>query len=108
AEMAAWRTLCQELEAFGRIFYRWRKIRVKRKTGNVADFCRRWGTQYRYMVVLDADSVMSGECLTTMVRMMEGAPNAGIIQTAPYAFGRETLYARVQQFATRVYGPLYT
>lgn len=108
AEMAAWRTLCQELNAFGRIFYRWRKIRVKRKTGNVADFCRRWGTQYRYMVVLDADSVMSGECLTTMVRMMEGAPNAGIIQTAPYAFGRETLYARVQQFATRVYGPLYT
>lgn len=108
AEMAAWRTLCQELDAFGRIFYRWRKIRVKRKTGNVSDFCRRWGAQYRYMVVLDADSVMSGECLTTMVRMMEGAPNAGIIQTAPYAFGRETLYARVQQFATRVYGPLYT
>jgi membrane glycosyltransferase len=51
---------------------------------------------------------MSGTCLTTMVRMMEGAPNAGIIQTAPYAFGRETLYARIQQFATRVYGPLYT
>ena len=108
AELAAWRAVCEELAGFGRIFYRWRKIRVKRKTGNVADFCRRWGAQYRYMVVLDADSVMSGECLTTLVRMMEGAPNAGIIQTSPVAFGRETLYARIQQFATRVYGPLYT
>ena len=93
---------------FGRIFYRWRQHRIKRKSGNVADFCRRWGSQYRYMVVLDADSVMSGECLTTLVRLMEANPTAGIIQTAPRGAGRDTLYARVQQFATRVYGPLFT
>ena len=60
------------------------------------------------MVVLDADSVMSGECLTTLVRLMEANPTTGIIQTAPRAAGRETLYARMQQFATRVYGPLFT
>jgi membrane glycosyltransferase len=60
------------------------------------------------MVVLDADSVMSGECLAALVRRMEANPRAGIIQTAPRAAGRETLYARVQQFATRVYGPLFT
>ena len=39
---------------------------------------------------------------------IEANPDAGIIQTAPRAAGRETLYARVQQFATGVYGPLFT
>jgi membrane glycosyltransferase len=108
AEQHAWLGLCTAVGGFGRIFYRWRRHRVKRKSGNIADFCRRWGSQYRYMIVLDADSVMSGECVATLVRLMEANPSAGIIQTAPRAAGRETLYARVQQFATRVYGPLFT
>jgi membrane glycosyltransferase len=108
AETAAWLESCRDLDAFGRLFYRWRRHRIKRKSGNVADFCRRWGRDYRYMVVLDADSVMTGTCLTRLVRLMEANPNAGIIQTAPRAAGRDTLYARVQQFATRVYGPLFT
>lgn len=108
AERHAWVSLCHAVGGFGRVFYRWRQHRIKRKSGNVADFCRRWGTNYRYMVVLDADSVMSGDCLCTLVRLMEANPNAGIIQTAPRASGRDTLYARVQQFATRVYGPLFT
>ncbi|NSX02559.1 glucans biosynthesis glucosyltransferase MdoH [Cupriavidus gilardii] len=108
AETDAWMEACRAVNGFGRIFYRWRRHRVKRKTGNVADFCRRWGSKYRYMVVLDADSVMSGDCLATLVRLMEANPGAGIIQTAPLATGRETMYARVQQFATRVYGPLFT
>ena len=60
------------------------------------------------MVVLDADSVMSGDCITTLVRLMEANPTTGIIQTAPHAAGRDTLFARMQQFATRVYGPLFT
>ena len=60
------------------------------------------------MVVLDADSVMSGDCLSGLVRLMEANPNAGIIQSSPKASGMDTLYARCQQFATRVYGPLFT
>ena len=60
------------------------------------------------MVVLDADSVMTGECLSSPVRLMEANPNAGIIQSSPRASGMDTLYARCQQFATRVYGPLFT
>jgi membrane glycosyltransferase len=108
AEHDAWMEVCRAVGGFGRIFYRWRRHRVKRKTGNVADFCRRWGSKYRYMIVLDADSVMSGECLATLTRLMEANPGAGIIQTAPLAVGRDTLYARVQQFSTRVYGPLFT
>jgi membrane glycosyltransferase len=108
AERQAWLDLCAAVDGFGHIFYRWRRHRVKRKSGNIADFCRRWGSRYQYMVGLDADSVMSGECLTTLVRLMEANPTTGIIQTAPRAAGRDTLYARMQQFATRVYGPLFT
>ncbi|GAB3542185.1 glucans biosynthesis glucosyltransferase MdoH [Noviherbaspirillum agri] len=108
AELAAWAELCNAVDGFGRIYYRHRKRRVKRKSGNIDDFCRRWGANYRYMIVHDADSVMSGTCITKLVRMMEAHPRAGIIQTAPVAAGRETLYARIQQFATRVYGPLFT
>ncbi|MGA6098907.1 glucans biosynthesis glucosyltransferase MdoH [Stutzerimonas marianensis] len=108
AEQKAWLELCRDVDGFGHIFYRRRRRRVKRKSGNIDDFCRRWGSSYRYMVVLDADSVMSGDCLTSLVRLMEANPGAGIIQTAPKASGMDTLYARMQQFATRVYGPLFT
>jgi membrane glycosyltransferase len=108
AEADTWARLCRALGGPARIYYRWRRHRIKRKSGNVADFCRRWGACYRYMIVLDADSVMSGECVARLVQLMEADPNAGIIQTAPVAAGRDTLHARVQQFATRVYGPLYT
>jgi membrane glycosyltransferase len=108
AELAAWAKLRTELGDKGRVYYRWRQHRTKRKSGNVADFCRRWGQDYRYMVVLDADSVMSGECLSTLVKMMEANPTAGILQTAPQACGLNTLHARSQQFAGRVGGRLFT
>lgn len=108
AELEAWLQLCREVDGFGRIHYRRRRLRIKRKSGNIGDWCRRWGSAYRYMLILDADSVMTGACLTQLVRLMEANPNAGIIQTAPRAAGRETAYSRIQQFATRVYGPLFT
>jgi membrane glycosyltransferase len=107
AELASWHEL-RGILGSDRIHYRWRQRRTKRKAGNVADFCRRWGRNYRYMVVLDADSVMSGDCLVTLVRLMEQHPSAGILQTAPQACGHATLHARAQQFAARVTGRLFT
>lgn len=107
AELDAWARLCRETGASGRVFYRWRTHRIKRKSGNIADFCRRWGRNYRYMVILDADSVMSGRCLVKLAQMMEANPNAGIIQSAPNAAGHSSLYARIQQFSNRVYGPVF-
>lgn len=106
-EEAAWNHLCTVLNAHGHIFYRRRRINLKRKSGNVADFCRRYGAHYTYMIVFDADSVMSGETLVRMVRIMERRRNVGILQTAPACTGRETLIARAQQFANRAYGPMY-
>ena len=107
AEQRAWFQLCQAVSGFGRIYYRRRIHQIKRKSGNIADFCRRWGKNYRYMVVLDADSIMTGTCLTRLVQLMEANPDAGIIQTVPTATGRETLHARLQQFASRMYGPIF-
>ncbi|RTQ34649.1 glucans biosynthesis glucosyltransferase MdoH [Variovorax sp. NFACC27] len=113
AERAAWEDLRAALaespnQPQVEVYYRLRTRRTHRKAGNVADFCRRWGKDYRYMVVLDADSVMSGDCLTSMVKLMEANPTAGIIQTATQAIGHVTLHARAQQFASRVTGRLFT
>jgi membrane glycosyltransferase len=111
AEERAFRRLCAMLgepaDGSGRVFYRWRKRRVKRKAGNVADFCRRWGRNYRYMVVLDADSTMSGDALVQLVRLMEAHPRAGILQTLPQLANPTTLHARAQRFASRVTGRLF-
>jgi len=108
AEQTAWLRLCREVDGFDHIFYRRRRRRVKRKSGNLDDWLRRYGADYRYMVVLDADSVMTGACLKRLVQLMEANPNAGLIQSAPVAAGANNLYARLQQFATKVYGPLFT
>jgi len=115
AELRAWQRLrdmlgdgdLADLGQGARIFYRWRRVRRHRKAGNVADFCRRWGRQYRYMVVLDADSTMHGDTLVSLVRLMEQHPRAGIVQTLPQAYGHGTLHARLQQFAARVTGRLF-
>jgi membrane glycosyltransferase len=106
-EEEAWFDWCRTTGGFGRVFYRRRKVRIERKSGNVADFCRRWGRKYRYMVMLDADSVMAADTIVRLVRAMEAHPDVGMIQTVPVATGRRSLFARVQQFASRVYGPMF-
>ncbi len=106
-EEVFWRQLSQDLGDPGNIFYRRRRLNLKRKSGNIADFCRRFGAGYRYMVVFDADSVMSGQTLVRMVELMEMHDHVGILQTPPAVIGRETLIARMQQFASRAYGPIY-
>jgi membrane glycosyltransferase len=108
SERQAWSQLRDRFASSGlRVHYRWRARRTQRKAGNVADFCRRWGQRHRYMVVLDADSVMSGEAILGLVRLMEATPQAGIIQSAPVTCGLDTVHARAQQFAGRVTGRLF-
>lgn len=106
-EELAWVELSRELGARGRLFYRKRRLNSNKKAGNIGDFLRRWGKRYRYMVVLDADSVMSGDTIVQLVRVMERNPRAGLVQTAPAVMGGETLFARVLQFSARLYGPIF-
>jgi membrane glycosyltransferase len=106
-EQAAWARLCSEPGSEGRVFYRNRLDNQGRKAGNIAEFCRRWGRQYRYFVILDADSVMAGSTLVRLVELMEANPRAGLMQTLPQPVGGETIFARALQFAARLYGPVY-
>jgi membrane glycosyltransferase len=106
-EELAWSDICRQTNGFGKIHYRRRKLPVNRKSGNIADFCRRWGHRHRYMVVLDADSVMTGAAVASLVRLMEANPRAGIIQTMPRLIRAETLFGRIQQFASGIYGPIF-
>jgi membrane glycosyltransferase len=107
-EECEWFRLCEELNTHGRIFYRNRKENIARKSGNIADFVERWGARYRYMIVLDADSIMAGDTLVRMVRLMEANPDTALIQAPPVPVNRETLFARVLQFASAAYGPIFT
>jgi membrane glycosyltransferase len=107
-EEIAWAKTCRDVDGFNRIFYRHRRNNVKRKSGNIADFLRRWGVNYDHMVVLDADSVMSGENLVQLARLMERYPKVGVIQTTPTIVNGQSLFARAQQFASRCYGSLFS
>jgi len=89
-----------------RIYYRRRRKNVSRKAGNIADFVMRWGAAYPQMLVLDADSLMSGATIVRLAAAMEADPDAGIIQSVPLIVNRNTLFARLQQFAARIAGPI--
>ena len=106
-EETEWFRLCSKCSAFGRIFYRKRRVSLHGKSGNVADFCRRWGKRYKYLLILDADSVMGGETILRLARVMDANPGVGIVQTAPRIVRGHSVLQRLIQFATRSVGPLF-
>jgi membrane glycosyltransferase len=90
----------------GKIFYRHRYRNEGRKAGNIAEWVRRFGGRYDAMVVLDADSLMTGDTVVRLVGALERNSDVALIQTLPRMVNANTLFARVQQFAGSVYGPL--
>jgi membrane glycosyltransferase len=106
-EETAYFELCQKLNAFGRIFYRKRKMNLNKKSGNLADFCRRWGKKYRYMIVLDADSLLTGNCIIQLTKLMEENPSTGIIQTSPQIIHAETYFQKIMQFSNLIHSNIF-
>jgi membrane glycosyltransferase len=106
AEEAAFLEVREHTGGHERIFYRHRYRNEGRKAGNIADWVKRFGARYEHMVVLDADSLMSGETLVRLAGAMEHRPQVGLIQTLPVIVNGSTVFARMQQFANRLYGPL--
>ena len=106
-EEARWSELVRDLDALGKIYYRRRLFNEARKSGNVRDFLNTWGKRYRYFVCCDADSVMRGETLVDLVKLMEVHPTVGLIQTVPALVNAESLFGRIQQFANRLYAPVF-
>jgi membrane glycosyltransferase len=102
-----WCELVRDLDALGKIYYRRRLFNEERKSGNVRDFLNTWGKRYRYFICCDADSVMRGETLVDLVKLMEAHPSTGLIQTVPALVNAESLFGRIQQFANRLYAPVF-
>ncbi len=90
------------------VFYRRRHENKARKSGNLEDFCTRFGSAYTFMLTLDADSVMDGDTVVEMAQRMHHRDDLGILQAPPTPVGRLSFFARCQQFAARVYGEVFT
>ena len=100
------RRLRNALQEIMPVWYRRRWKNTARKAGNIADFVSTWGGRYDHFIVLDADSIMSESALVRMAAAMERHARLGILQTAPVLAGGESVFARVQQFSSWIYGPV--
>ena len=59
------------------------------------------------MIVLDADSVMTGASFVQLAALMEQHPQAGIMQTMTRPILGSSLFQRIDQFAAWAYRPLF-
>ena len=84
-----------------RLHYRRRRRNTGYKTGNLWDFIDRHGERFDHLLVLDADSVMTGAAIRRLVRVMEANPRLGILQTLITALPTRSAFARVFQFGMR-------
>ncbi|MEJ2409273.1 MAG: glucans biosynthesis glucosyltransferase MdoH [Novosphingobium sp.] len=103
-ELAAWRCVAEEAPI--PVYYRRREKNVARKPGNIAEWVRRFGGAYECMLVLDADSMMSGDAVVGMAAIMEERPSIGLLQTVPMIVNARTLFQRWMRFASEAYGPI--
>ena len=103
AGVASWRASEEEREigAGNRIVYRRRTENTGFKAGNVRDFCERWGGDYELMLPLDADSLMAGDVIVKMARMMQAHPKLGILQSLVVGMPSSSAFARIFQFGMR-------
>jgi membrane glycosyltransferase len=88
------------------IFYRHRRDNTARKAGNIGEWVMRFGGLYESMVILDADSLMTGDIIVRITAAMERNAYVGLIQTLPIIVNGRSLFGRLQQFAGRLYGPM--
>ncbi|WP_276529841.1 glucans biosynthesis glucosyltransferase MdoH [Roseibium polysiphoniae] len=90
------------------VAYRRRTENTGFKAGNIEDFCERWGVDYDFALVLDADSYMSADAILGLVRRMELNPRLGILQSLVVGLPTESAFARVFQFGMRLGMRSYT
>ncbi len=107
AELRAWNRMTKRLGRYAsHVLYRRREEKSHRKVGNLKDFCERWGANYESMIVLDADSIMSGERMLDLARRIEQNPDTALVQTIPMPVRQDTFFGRFVQFAAHLYSPM--
>ena len=98
AALAAWRS---EVRDPARIVYRRRPENTGFKAGNLRDFCETFGRDFDLMLPLDADSLMAGDAIVRLVRVMQAHPRLGILQSLVVGAPAESAFARIFQFGMR-------
>ena len=84
-----------------RSFYRRRAVNTGFKAGNVREFLQNAGRAYDFYLPLDSDSLMSGQAILRMVRIMEAYPRLGILQSLIVGAPATSAFARIFQFGMR-------
>jgi membrane glycosyltransferase len=90
------------------VTYRRREVNTAFKSGNVRDFCDRWGKNHDFAIMLDADSFMPAETVLRLVRIAQANPRLGILQTLVVGMPSVSVFARVFQFGMRLGMRSYT
>ncbi len=84
------------------VTYRRRVVNTAFKSGNIRDFCERWGANHDFAITLDADSFMPAHAVLRLVRIMQANPRLGILQTLIVGLPSVSPFARVFQFGMRL------
>lgn len=90
------------------ITYRRRTENTGFKSGNIRDFCDRWGKGHDFALIMDADSFMPAETMLRLVRIAQANPSLGILQTLVVGMPSVSVFARVFQFGMRLGMRSYT
>jgi membrane glycosyltransferase len=83
------------------IAYRRRVNNAGFKAGNVRDFCKNMADGYELMLPLDADSLMTGEAVLRLTRIMQAHPRLGILQSLVVGAPSNSAFGRIFQFGMR-------
>ena len=90
------------------ITYRRREVNTAFKSGNIRDFCERWGHNHEFAITLDADSFMPTDAVLRLIRIAQTNPTLGILQTLIIGMPSVSVFARVFQFGMRLGMRSYT
>lgn len=102
AEEAGIRRLRERWSPHMSIRYRRRPDNPGFKAGNIQDFMARWGDEFDFALVLDADSLMAPETILRMVGIMQRNPHLGILQSLVVGLPSTSAFARIFQFGMRL------
>jgi membrane glycosyltransferase len=101
AEEQAFAALQARFPQAGLLHYRRRSSNDGFKAGNLREFAERHVGRTDLMLVLDADSLMSGRAMLRLVRAMQANPRLGILQSLVVGRPATSGFARIFQFGMR-------
>jgi membrane glycosyltransferase len=90
------------------VTYRRRPTNTGFKAGNIRDFCQRWGADFDFALVLDADSFMSPAEMLRLIQVIAANPRLGIVQSLVVGQPSLSPFTRVFQFGMRLSMRSYT